>query len=597
MIGCSRFEDTTSVGSSVIDGIDSSTLNFSKNILPFGLDTNIVSAKSSIPDKDDTLFGVHTGSAFPVGGKNGEIATAYFEFKTSFENWEKVGGVDSLADLTTIESTELIFNKADSTNVDYSYNQIIDIINVEDSAYKYNRNRTNVDKILNTTNYYRMPLDTADLKQEFYDSILCKQILESCTMQHSRYAKMSADSQAIFKDTIFKPKTFRFVLLSKNNDINKYASLKSSASLKVHMKVGESKKVGSKAPNVTTIHARHDTSYISKDTIFIKAPIDTLPISFDTLYNQIKKIGEILHDTTYKPVDSTAVDTSTTVIPFDTITYKHKFRVKNGENTWVIDSNTTFIDTLVKDSVITHFYKKKTRKTVMIVSVDTTRINPDSLRVINRKLTLKVDSLFDSPAVIALSDTIKRIITSVDTIVMKADSFNIPLSHSNFAMYEKSDTLANRQNIPMSAFGPQRTAVFALNVDSLWKKLAEPATASHPAFNKILSAGVAITGTYAPMFQANTTDLSDTTIIVRWFISENKYDNGIEIYKKDKTLGRNDEVKPGKEVVLPVEKNLQEILSRSATTPSTVYLYLEILSNKQVIWSKPSLLTVLTTSK
>jgi hypothetical protein len=153
----------------------------------------------------------------------------------------------------------------------------------------------------------------------------------------------------------------------------------------------------------------------------------------------------------------------------------------------------------------------------------------------------------------------------------------------------------------MSSSGPQRTAVFTLNLDSLKKKLAEPATASHPAFNKILSAGVAITGTYAPAFQENMTDLSDTTISVRWFISEYPYNNGIEIYKKDKTLNRNDEVKPGKEVVLPVEKNLQEILSRSGTLPTTVYLYLEILSskhlNKQVIWSKPSLLTVLTTSK
>ncbi|HEX2958892.1 MAG TPA: hypothetical protein VHO70_18805 [Chitinispirillaceae bacterium] len=610
LIGCSQFEDTTSVGSDLIKEADPSFLDFDKNYQPFTLDTSIVTGYLSVPrNENDTNFGVHTASVLPVGGKNGEISTAYYEFKTSFDDWKKICSVDSLVSLTEIYSTELIFSKStDSTNSDCNYNQDTRVLYFRDSTYKYNRNQTNVEKILSdTANVFDYSLNPADLSYEFSDSILSREILDALTMQHQQYTQLPSDSQGnYFKNSVFKPKTFQFVLASTKTD-SMYALLDPKASLKVHFKRGDNGNKRSKAIVDNTLHHR-DTSYTKQKRFFVKSDTVGIETAFDTLYNKPSSKGQILIDSLCKIVPETVVDTPLTdTIPIKPVVNNYRNRVKTKDSTWVIDSIVSNIDTIYSDSVITHCYTTQTNKIILVDSVDTNTISNDSLRVIRRKKSLLIDSLFDAqPSIIAITDTIKRVKITVDTIPMKADSLFILRSYSNYVMYETKETLENRLNFdtyPISSFGPQRTAVFKLDIDSLWNTLAQQPAGNGPAFNKILSAGVAITGKLDSSFIKTRSDTTDTTISVRWFVSENLINDGRLLHRTDnKDIGENETLKNGKEIVLPIEKNLQEILSRTSpsTRPSTVYLYLEALSsknyNKQVIWSKPSLLTVLTTS-
>ncbi len=111
-----------------------------------------------------------------------------------------------------------------------------------------------------------------------------------------------------------------------------------------------------------------------------------------------------------------------------------------------------------------------------------------------KTLQFSIDTIRETPKVKKYTITDRSIEITIDTTVMRADSLTIPIVYGNNIAYETGATLASRKNDPISSYGPRRTAVFELNLDSLWKKLKEPATAAHPAFNKILSAGVAITG-------------------------------------------------------------------------------------------------------
>jgi hypothetical protein len=599
MIGCSKFEDTTSVGSSVIDNSDPSFLDNEKNYTPFALSSDQLvdsASSSSIPDESCSNFGIHTSSVFPVGGKNGEIATAYYEFKTSFDNWKKVSGVDSLVQFSKIYSTALVFDTVNSSHADCNYAQDVHILRVQDSMYKYSRNQIEVGKILANEHLSDTILNISNLSREFSDSSLNDTIFKACTTSHRVYATATDKVKPTFKDSI-KSKSFQFIVASKDVD-KKYAFLKSSAALKVHMIRGEMRNGGSKGTKDTTIHIITDKSPYGRKTIFVKEE-KPLKFNYDTLYNKSVNVTDTLKDTIYE-TKSPGIDTARHTTPLVYLKNNYRSRVNVGDSTLVIDSMAWNFDTLFTDTVITHFYTTKTKELVIVDSVDTNRIAPDTLRAIRRIRSEKIDSLFDAPAILAFDDTLKRTVTKVDTIVMKADSFYIPLSYSNYVCYEQSDTLKNRTPIPMSSYGPQRTAVFKLNMDSLWNKLEEPVSSTHPVFNKILSAGVAITGNYDSSFIKSMTDSTDTTIIVNWCVSEFPYNNGRGLFKGDKTWGAKI-IEPGKEAVLPIEKNLQEISSRSVIPPKTVYLYLDIQStkhyNKQVIWSKPSLISVLTTSK
>lgn len=586
--GCSKFEDTTSVGSDVLNDIDPSFLDNAKNYTPFDLDSrDIVASDFSIPVENDTNFGIHVPSVtnqkpreayFPIGGKNGEVTTAYYEFETSFDNWNKVNGVDSLKQYFKVYSTVLQFDTANSGRADCNYNQKVHIFRVKDSTWKYNRNESNVKKLFQNKQLSDTLLNISNLSQEMFDTTFNNDIFRAVT------------------DSPYKPHTFQFVVASEDTNSN-YAFLKNKATLKVHLQRGEPKISGHKPPARILSLIRKDTSFVDTSSLY-DVKIDT-SVLFDTIYNFSKSVGDTLKDSIYF-ITNNVVDTPHTITPITPVTTKYRFRVKSGDSTLVIDSITSIIDTITENKVVTHFYNTRIRALHIIDSLDTTIVTADSTRFVIKIRSIKIDSVYDAPAVISRIDTSRLITSTIDTMVMKADSFSIPIVYGNNIAYEISDLLASRKEDPISSYGPRRTAVFELNLDSLWKKLKGPATATHPAFNKILSAGVAITGKYDSTFIKNKTDLTDTTITVSWCVSEFRYTNGRELFKGDKFWGIKTII-PEKETVLPIEKNLQEILSRSVNPQAKVYLYLEVLTSKhfekQVIWSKPSLISVLTTSK
>jgi hypothetical protein len=614
LIGCSRFEDTTSVGSQLIQDADPSFLDFDKNFTKLPLDTSIVTNFKSVPeDENSSNFGIHISTSLPVGGRNGEISTAYYQFLPSISNWLSCRNIDTLVDSTNIFSTELILSKSkDSLNSICNYTQDVNLLFAKDSTYKYNRNQSNVDEILKEQNsniLYNQKLDFTKLKLSFSDtSILTKKIREICSFQRKEYNALKTDSaRAKFKD-ILKLPTLNFIIASKRADTN-YALMSGAAALKIHYYKGAYKSSSADTLKDTfhldTLHSHATPQVILiSRTIFIGDSLyDSLVVLNDTLYNipksaLISKLDTILE--VHKKGHST--------LPHPTVVNNKPIvsakRVKRNDSTLVIDTTTYVKVTKQINELIDTIVSVSSFNVVQIDSIiDNKTHSEDSTEYICKTTHFKVDTI--KQTIDITYDTLTKLDTTItlDTIIMKADSLTIPLLYSNYVMYERKDTLQSRFNLttnPVSSYGPQRTAVFELNIDSLWKTLAQQPTANKPAFNKILSAAVAIKGSLDSSFIKTRQDSTDTAISVRWFVSENTIYDGIQLHKADKAIGMVDTIKNGKEAVLPIEKNLQEILSRTSVPPSKVYLYLEPTSsknfNKQVIWSKPSLLTVLTTS-
>ncbi|MBN1601904.1 MAG: hypothetical protein JW915_09855 [Chitinispirillaceae bacterium] len=588
--GCSKFEDTTSVGSDVLNDIDPSFLDNAKNYTPFDLDSrDIVASDFSIPVENDTNFGIHVPSVtnqkpreayFPIGGKNGEVTTAYYEFETSFDIWNKVNGVDSLKQYFKVYSTVLQFDTANSGRADCNYNQKVHIFRVKDSTWKYNRNESNVKKLFQNKQLSDTLLNISNLSQEMFDTTFNNDIFRAVT------------------DSPYKPHTFQFVVASEDTNSN-YAFLKNKATLKVHLQRGEPRKSGSIPVKDTTVSDTIKTlpdfdSSIALSKLTVKLSQDTLK-KVDTLIN-IKSKSIARPDTILHRYD-TLVTPST---PVADLQPPFRKRQKSKDSTLIIDSIVSVTKTTRIEAYLDTVVKLKTTSVTQVDSILDSIVLSDTVRYVCKTSHFSIDTILETPKITKYSITDEHIVITIDTTVMKADSFSIPIVYGNNIAYEISDLLASRKEDPISSYGPRRTAVFELNLDSLWKKLKGPATATHPAFNKILSAGVAITGKYDSTFIKNKTDLTDTTITVSWCVSEFRYTNGRELFKGDKFWGIKTII-PEKETVLPIEKNLQEILSRSVNPQAKVYLYLEVLTSKhfekQVIWSKPSLISVLTTSK
>lgn len=588
--GCSKFEDTTSVGSDVLNDIDPSFLDNAKNYTPFDLDSSvIVNSAFSIPTENDINYGIHVPPVrdpkpreayFPIGGKNGEVTTAYYEFETSLNNWNKVNGVDSLRQYFKVYSTVLQFDTVNSGRADCNYNQKVHIFRVKDSTWKYNRNESNVKKLFQDKQLSDTLLNISNLSQEMFDTTFNNDIFRAVT------------------DSPYKPHTFQFVVASEDTNKN-YAFLKNKATLKVHMQRGESRKSGSIPAKDTTISDTiktlpdFDTS-IALTKITVKSSQDTLN-KVDTLIS-IKSISFTRPDTILHRYGKHVTPST----PVTDLQPPFRKRLKSKDSTLIIDSIVSVTKTMRIEAFIDTVIKLKTTSVIQVDSILDSVAHSDTMRYVCNTSHFSIDTILETPKITKHTITDKRIVITIDTTVMKSDSLTIPIIYGNNIAYETSDTLVNRKKYPISSYGPRRTAVFELNLDSLWKKLKEPATAMHPAFNKILSAGVPITGKYDSTFIKNMTDLTDTTITVSWCVSEISYTNGRELFKGDKYWGSKT-IAPGMETVLPIEKNLQEILSRSVTPPEKVYLHLEVETSKhfekQVIWSKPSLISVLTTSK
>lgn len=624
LIGCSRFEDTTSVGSQLIQEADPSFLDFDKNFMKL-VDTSILVTSKSVPENDDYKnFGVHVSTSLshgiinstplPVGGLNGEVSTAYYQFMPSISNWLSCRNIDTLVDSTNIFSAELTFAKPkDSLNSVCNYNQEVILLFSNDSSYKYNRNQSNVEKVLNVQDsniVFKQNLDFTKLKVSFSDtSILVKKIREVCSFKRKEYNELKTDKErTLFRDTVKLP-ALNFIIASKKTD-QKYALMSGAAALKVHFYKGEFKSSAADTIKDTfhldTLHSPATPQYIlTSRTAFVSDSIyDSLKISYDTLYN-IPKSALICKLDTIRAMSKKGPPTLATPTVVNNKPIISAKRVKHNDSTLVIDTTTYVKVTKQIDTLTDTILSVSSFSAVRIDSIlSSKKISEDSIEFICKTLHFKLDTI--KQTIDITCDTLTKVDSTItlDTITMKADSLTFPLSYSNYVMYETKETLLNRTNRtsypPISSYGPQRTAVFQLNIDSLWKTLEQQPTDGKPAFNKILSAGVAITGTLDSSFLKTMADSTDTTISVRWFVSENNILDGLQLHKADKAIGKVDTLKNGKGAVLPIEKNLQEILSRTSVPPSKVYLYLEPTSsknfNKQVTWSKPSLLTVLTTS-
>jgi hypothetical protein len=611
LIGCSQFEDTTSVGSQLIQEADPSFLDFDKNLAKLSLDTNIVTGFKSVPqDESDTNFGVHVSTSLPVGGQYGEISTAYYQFTPSISNWLSCRNIDTLVDSTNIFATEITLAKAkDSLNSVCNYNQEVILLFSKDSTFKYNRNQSKVDDILNakdSTILFNQKVDFSKLTVLFSDTaILTKKIREACSFKRKEYSALKTDKErTLFRD-ILKLPTLNFIVASKESD-KKYALMSGAAALKIHFYKGEYKSSAADTLKNTfhldTLHSPATPQFIlTSRTKFIGDSLyDSSTIVNDTLYNIPKSALICTLDTI---LEMHKKGLSTLAVP---VVVKNKpivspKRVKHNDSTLVIDTTTYIKVTKQINELIDTIISVSSFNAVYIDSIITSKtLSGDSTEYICNTLHFKIDTI--KQTIDITYDTLTKVDTTItlDTITMKADSLSIPLTYSNYVMYERKDTLQHRFNLainPISSYGPQRTAVFELNIDTLRKTLA---TDTKPAFNKILSAGVVIKGTLDSSFIKTRSDTTDTTISVRWFVADKICYDGLQAHKTDKFIGRNDTLKNGKEIVLPIEKNLQEFLYQTSTLPPTVYLHLEILSsknyNKQVIWSKPSLLTVLTTS-
>jgi hypothetical protein len=205
---------------------------------------------------------------------------------------------------------------------------------------------------------------------------------------------------------------------------------------------------------------------------------------------------------------------------------------------------------------------------------------------------------------------VKRTITTIDTTTFSSKVFTLPVTYANHIIYETSDSIKSRSARPYSSYGPQRTAVFKLSIDSLWKKLNEAPDISGYRFNELLSAGVVLSGVIDSA-QSGTLSykraIEDSVIAFKWFISDKLYSDGVNLSARYRSWSRSDTLKSGNAAVLAVEKYLQELMSHYGTVnadvkgPPVVYLYLELMNNsaywKHVTWSKPVLKTVLTNVK
>jgi hypothetical protein len=349
LIGCSRFEDTTSVGSQLIQEADPSFLDFDKNLARLSLGTDIVTGIKSVPqDENDTNFGVHVSTVMPVGGKNGEISTAYYQFKPSINNWLSCRNIDTLADSTNIFSTELILYKADSLNSVCNYNQEVNLMFAEDSSYKYNRNQLKVESFLSTQNskiLFNQKLDFTKLKMQFNENdTLTKKIREACSFKRKEYSELKKDDERkIFRDTLKLP-TLNFVIASKDKN-QKYALMSGSAALKVHFYKGTYSKSNVHQIKDTIIPLSNYTFVVKDSTlpgITIKSLLRDTSYSTDTLLN-VKK------DSLLKIAASSIIDTAKprpdTLPPkIDTVPQlKSTRRVKSNNKMLVID--TTFFIT------------------------------------------------------------------------------------------------------------------------------------------------------------------------------------------------------------------------------------------------------------
>ncbi|NLG17465.1 MAG: hypothetical protein GX556_09080 [Fibrobacter sp.] len=185
-------------------------------------------------------------------------------------------------------------------------------------------------------------------------------------------------------------------------------------------------------------------------------------------------------------------------------------------------------------------------------------------------------------------------INKKDSVITRIDSLT-GASYSNYIAFE--DDIGEVKDKPLSSSASERTAVFQIDISSLWD------TMSTTGFNEILSAGLEL----RPLSYENL-DKKDSLFSVRHYLSDELIQDGIVL---DSLIGSgklNIEAeydKSGKmtnSIILFVDRHLQSLRS---TRPSTVYLYIQVnkfddvknISWERVEWRKPVFNVVLSTFK
>lgn len=182
-------------------------------------------------------------------------------------------------------------------------------------------------------------------------------------------------------------------------------------------------------------------------------------------------------------------------------------------------------------------------------------------------------------------------INKKDSVITRIDSLT-GASYSNYIAFE--DDIGEVKVKPLSSSASERTAVFQIDISSLWD------TMSTTGFNEILSAGLEL----KPLSYENL-DKKDSLFSVRHYLSDELIQDGIVL---DSLIGsrklniKAEYDKSGKmtnSIILLVDRYLQGLRS---TRPSTVYLYIQVnksddVSWETVEWRKPVFNVVLSTFK
>lgn len=214
---CSRFDDTTGLGKDIIRDIDPSLTDVSQNFKT--VETISIDSAFSIPNQNDTYFGVHPG-ALSVGTKENVSASGYLEYTFNSEIWSRFS-------LTEKDSCTF--------NIDSIYIQC-DILNKK-SSLPSNINvyaATNEDKYRRTTQVKQIHIATLSLNKDsssysgpVFDSSLIDSIVTAFNSFRDQMLDCGKNDSC---KNLIKDEVFRFCLFS--DDTCNLAHLSSSPKMK-----------------------------------------------------------------------------------------------------------------------------------------------------------------------------------------------------------------------------------------------------------------------------------------------------------------------------------------------------------------------------
>lgn len=194
-----------------------------------------------------------------------------------------------------------------------------------------------------------------------------------------------------------------------------------------------------------------------------------------------------------------------------------------------------------------------------------------------------------APAMVLHTHHVENV-NDTDTIITRTDSLR---GISGIVARETDYLISSLAPHPVSTWLSQRTAVFKLDLASLWDTVAST------GFNEMLSAAVVFDG------MKLTTDNNDTTPAVFYFLSDELITDGNELDDRIDTINKyyspviTVKSPDSDTLVLPVDYHLQHYLT---SKPQFFYLYLRITSDdvygkQEILWYKPRFKAVLTTIK